>query len=134
MAKFVKGQSGNPKGRPKGLISHRRLREAILEEIPEIIDSMIRLAKSGDTTAAKILLDRVIAPMRSGDTFVNMPLEGSLTQDARNVLQAIGSSQITAGQGQALLGGIASLARIVEIDELLERVEKLEAINAPSKA
>jgi hypothetical protein len=132
MAKFIKGQSGNPKGRPKGMINHRRLREAIVKETPEIIESMIGLAKAGDTTAAKILLDRVIAPMRSGDAFVHLPLEGKMTQDARNVLQAIGSSQITTGQGQALLSGIASLARIVEIDELLARVEKLESANGKS--
>jgi len=70
--------------------------------------------------------------MRSGDAFVHLPLEGKMTQDARNVLQAIGSSQITTGQGQALLSGIASLARIVEIDELLARVEKLESANGKS--
>ncbi len=130
----MKGQSGNPRGRPKGSVTHRRVREAILKKTPEIIESMIERARSGDTAAARILLDRVIPPMKAGDAFIDLPLTGNLTEDAHRVLNAVGGSQISAGQGQTLLAGIASLARILEIDELVDRVEKLEANNEPSKA
>ncbi len=133
MAKFKPGKSGNPAGRPMGSSSHQKLRSAIIKNTPSIIEAMIEKARTGDTAAAKILLDRVIAPMKSGDTFIDFTLNGDLSQDARNVLNSVGASEMSLSQGVSLLGGIASLARIVETDELLRRIEKLEANNDKSK-
>ena len=77
MAKFVKGQSGNPSGRPPGTGVVAKLREAIQEEIPEIIDSLVAAAKSGDVSAAKILIDKVIPTLRP----VNSPSSESIDSD-----------------------------------------------------
>jgi hypothetical protein len=124
--KFKPGQSGNPAGRPRASSSHQKIRQAILQSAPEIIDAMIEQAKSGDTAAAKLLLDRIIAPMKAGDSHVDITLSGEMLSDARTVLTAIGSSQITPSQGQVLLGSIASLARIEEIAEIDQGMTKLE--------
>jgi len=64
VAKFVKGQSGNPSGRPPGTGVVAKLREAIQDEIPEIIDALVAAAKSGDVSAAKILIDKVVPTMK----------------------------------------------------------------------
>ena len=127
MGKFTKGQSGNPRGRPKGSVAHKRIREAIMKNAPEIIETMIDKAKSGDTSAARILLDRVLAPMKAGDSLVNISFSGAMVEDARRVIKGVGAAELTVGQGQSLLTGLASLSRIIEIDELLERLEALEA-------
>jgi hypothetical protein len=127
MAKYQKGESGNPNGRPKGVISHRKFREAILKDAPEIIESMITLAKSGDVSAAKIVLDRVFPTMKPGDSLLSLPMTGNLSDDARQVLISVGNGAITPDQGSKLLSCIGSLAKVIEIDELIRRVEALEA-------
>lgn len=126
MAKFEKGKSGNPRGRPKASASQRKLREAIHEEAPEIIKAMVAQAKGGDVTAARVLLDRVLPVIKPSDMAVALPLNGSLGGDGRAVMTAIGKAELTPEQGAKLLAGIGSLARIVEIDEVVSRLEALE--------
>ena len=77
MAKYLPGQSGNPSGRPKGTGSVAKLREAIQEEMPEIIDTVVSAAKAGDISAAKILIDKVIPTLKP----VNSPRIDGLDGD-----------------------------------------------------
>lgn len=53
---FVKGQSGNPAGKPKGIESTPdRLRRMIRERIPEVIEVLVQSALAGDAQAARLL-------------------------------------------------------------------------------
>lgn len=78
MAKFEKGQSGNPNDRPRGTGVVAKLREAIQDEMPEIIDALVLAAKAGDVSAAKVLIDKVIPTLRS----VNPPSSGEIDVDS----------------------------------------------------
>jgi len=71
MSKFLPDQSGNPNGRPKGTGTIAKLREAIQDEIPEIIDALVAAAKSGDVSAAKILINKVIPTLRPSHSSVS---------------------------------------------------------------
>ena len=63
MALFVKGQSGNPAGRPKNSGALGEIRKSILNHVPEIINTLVINAKCGDVMAAKLLLERVLPPV-----------------------------------------------------------------------
>ena len=72
--RWVKGISGNPKGRRKGSRNKVTiLREAVLQKAEnlvldqwvELVQTTIDLAKKGDSTCIKILWDRVIPAKRA---------------------------------------------------------------------
>lgn len=128
MSRFQKGQSGNPTGRPRGIPSPAtKLRKAIEQDIPDIIAALVNAAKQGDTTAARILLDRVVPPLRPQGMPVTVPIGESLSETGRAILDGAGTGQIPPEQASALLAGLGMLARVVETDELIERIEALES-------
>lgn len=58
---FKAGKSGNPAGRPKGIVDKRAELRAILEDhAPAIIGKLIELAKSGDPHAIRLCVERLI--------------------------------------------------------------------------
>ena len=121
------GQSGNPAGRPKGSGEVGKLRASIAGQVPAILDRLAAMALSGDVQAARLLLERVLAPLKPQEEVQPIALpEGSLTEQGRAVLAAVADGALAPGQGAALLGGIGQLARVVEIDELERRVASLE--------
>ena len=52
--------------------------------------------------------------------------DGSLTEQGRAVLAAVAAGELAPGQGAALLGAIATLGKVAELDELSARVAALE--------
>lgn len=137
-SQFAKGQSGNPSGRPRGIPDRRtELRKLLEPHAGELVQKLVDLAKAGDTTALRICIDRLIPPLRASDAPIQVPgLEGSLTDQGKTVLAAIGSGRFTPDTGSTLLQALGTLARIVEVDELEKRVKKLEDASAeqPSAA
>ena len=124
---WKKGQSGNPKGRPRGIGEVAKLRERISKHVPGIITQLVASAKSGDAQAARLLLERVIPAMKSTELAVPLELpNGSLTDQGRAVLKSVSLGDLAPSQGASLLSAIGSLARVAEIDELTERIAKLE--------
>ena len=130
-AAWKPGQSGNPKGRPTGTGEVAKLRAAIADRVPELLAAMMARALDGDVGAARLLLERAIAPLKAAEQSQALSLpDGTLTQQGRAVLASVAAGELAPGQGAALLGAIGTLARVAEIDELARRIEVLEEKNA----
>lgn len=121
------GQSGNPKGRPAGVDAVRRLLEPHREEL---IKKAVELAKSGDTVALRICIDRLAPPPRAESAPVSIPniaLGATMSDKARAIVDAVGEGLISADTAAMFLGAIASAAKIIEVDELARRLATLES-------
>lgn len=126
------GQSGNPRGRTPGSGEVAKLRAAIAEHVPTIIEKLTAAALLGDVSAARLLLERTIPPLKPAELAAPLALpDGTLTEQGRAVLGAVAVGTLAPGQGAALLAGIGTLARVVELDELARRVAVLEGRAGP---
>ncbi len=124
---WKKGQSGNPKGRPPGVGPVNLLRAAIAARVPEILQKLITQALEGDTGAARLLLERAIAPLKAMEPTQPITLpDGTLTDQGRAVLAAVAAGALAPGQGSQLITAIGALARVAEIDELERRMTAME--------
>ena len=85
MAKFTKGQSGNPKGRPPGTTSGARLRKAIEDKAEGIIQVMIDAALTGDIQAGSTLLSHIIPTLKSVSPAVEVAQSDSLTTQGNEI-------------------------------------------------
>lgn len=126
-AKWKAGESGNPRGRPKGTGEVAKIRAALSKDLPKILRELVKRALAGDVGAARLVLERTVAPLRAAEQAqpLNLP-DGTLTEQAQAVLAEVATGNLAPGQGAALLGGIATLARVVEVDELAARIAALE--------
>ena len=131
-AAWKPGQSGNPKGRPPGVGDVSKLRAAIADRVPELLAAMMTRALEGDVGAARLLLERAIAPLKGIEQAVTLqlPTDGTLTAKAAAVLSAAAAGELAPGQAAQLIAALGMLAKIQEVDELAARIEKLEAARA----
>ena len=122
------GQSGNPAGRPPGVGEIGKLRAAIADRVPALLAAMMARALEGDVGAARLLLERAIAPLKSIEQAVTLqlPNDGTLTAKANAVLSAAAAGDLAPGQAAQLIAALGTLAKISEVDELAARITALE--------
>lgn len=127
MAKFQKGESGNPAGRPPGSASAslRLLRDAAEDILPMLIER----AKSGDLAAQQFILDRALPRMRPVTPAepLTMP-DGNFVDQARALLRLIAEGEISPTTAAEVAGIIAQAAKVEEIDQLRDELAALRAV------
>jgi len=125
------GESGNPNGRTPGSGEVAKLRESIATHVPAIIAKLAEQAKAGDPAAARLLIERVIPPVKATELSAPLALPGdTLAERGRAVLAALTAGDLAPGQAAALLGALGTLAQLIEGDELARRIAALEARGA----
>lgn len=131
MAKFQKGQSGNPAGKPRGAKDKRTaLRELLRPHAEELVTRVVELAKMGDMSAMRICIDRIMPPVKEDPIQVALPkISGpeDCTRAQAAVLNAVTAGDMLPSEGQALASLIDSQRRAYETTELTRRLEEIEA-------
>jgi len=111
----------------RGLATAERLRNALVEDLPAILDMVVKNAKGGDITAAKTILERLLPPLKAIEVPANLGnFTGTLSEQGQTILQVMAAGVIAPGQAAQPLGAIAAQAKIGEIDVLARRLEALE--------
>ena len=126
------GQTGNLKGRPPGQSEITRLRASLAGDVPDILAGLVMAAKGGDVQAARLILERILPPIKAIEQAVELQLPngGTLTAKASAVLSAAAAGNLAPGQAAQLIAALGTLAKINEVDELAARITALEAIHA----
>ncbi len=130
MAKFQKGQSGNPAGRRPGTQTRiTRLRALFEPHAEELVLKAVEMAKNGDGAAMRLCLERLIPAFKPEARLeFGLPLSEAtpLASIGRAAVRALAEGNTTPDGVQALMAGLAGLAKLIETDELERRVAALE--------
>jgi hypothetical protein len=135
---FVKGQSGNPAGRPVGSRNRftREMREALEEQGPGLIDRLAELAREANPAAMRLCYERLVPTGKHRAVAVELPSPSSpnYTMEAiEAVHRALGEGGITIDEASRLLGFIERTTRILllqaapaaDLDERITRCEEV---------
>ena len=132
--RFKPGQSGNPAGRKPGQ-RHRStvmLEKLLAADAKTIVKAVLLAAATGDMSAARMVLDRVVPAAK--DRAVSMVLPDTSTPDgieaaACAVLAACARGDLLLSEGvvlSQLIEGRRKAAETVRLDQLAELVAALE--------
>jgi hypothetical protein len=125
---FEPGNAGRPKGaRNKATLMVERMIEGEAEAVASVA---VALAKAGDTTMIKAVLDR-IAPARKEPTVtidlppIQSPADAPLV--AARLIEAVAAGEIAPGEAQGLAALLEAFRKQTELASFEERLAALEA-------
>lgn len=128
---FLPGQSGNPKGRPKGSRNRTALAmEAVIEErCEEIAKKAIETGLDGDASILRALVQRLVPPRRDRPVEfelppINTPADAAAASNA--ILAACADGNLTLGEAHQAMELIAAHVQTIEVAALEQRICDLE--------
>lgn len=124
--KFVKGQSGNPAGRPKQ--ESALIRQELAKHSEAIIEKLLSKALDGDLTAIKMILDRIAPPLKpvSLPSAVQVPEGATLQEMGTAIIQQSINGELEPGEAVQLLNAITQLKPVTMADEYIQLQNKLD--------
>jgi len=115
---FVKGRSGNPRGRPTGARNKKTLAAAVLleGESEALTRKAVELALEGDPTALRLCIERILPPCRERPVnFALPPIENAADISAamNAVTSALARGIITPGEAERIANVVDTFARAI---------------------
>lgn len=125
------GQSGNPKGRPKGVRNRATLLAlAVMEdELEAIVKRIIEAAKMGDMAAARLVVDKLIPAAKDRPVSINLPqiTDAATCNTAQaQITASVASGDLLLSEGEALAGLVEHQRRALETHDIAKRLEEIE--------
>ena len=130
--RFSPGVSGNPQGRPKSETT--ALRQSLADGAADVVKVILDAARAGDIQAAKIVLDRLVPPLKANTQAVQIALPDSASplDIASAILTATASGTLAPDIAAQLVTAVGTFCRIEEIEELRTRIAALETATRPT--
>jgi hypothetical protein len=128
---FPPGQSGNPRGKPRGA-RHRTTvfaEKLMAADIGDVVQTVIAAAKGGDMSAARLVLDRVLPPRKGSAVRFDLPAVSNpadIVAALGAVLAAVGRGELTPDEGGMISGLLETKRKAMETVEIEARVAALE--------
>jgi hypothetical protein len=128
---WKKGESGNPTGKPAG--ARNKATVMVLKIMETWREGNRRgychLAKGGDMTAARLVLERLVPPAKERPIFLALPsteTADGIAEAQQAILQAVAAGDLLPGEGATMAGIVEARRKAVETLELEQRITALE--------
>lgn len=128
---WKKGESGNPTGKPAGARNKATVMVLKIMETgaKEIAEAIVNLAKGGDLTAARLVLERLVPPAKERPIFLALPdtrTADGIAEAQQAILQAVAAGDLLPGEAATMAGIVEARRKAVETLELEQRITALE--------
>ena len=128
---FKKGQSGNPKGKPKGCLSKatRAMKLLLDGEMENLTRACIEKAMDGDMTAMRLCLERIAPPVKELPVEFKLPSVSTaekLSKATAKILREVAAGNLTVTQGEGISRLLSHHQKALEIADLEARIKALE--------
>ncbi len=126
------GESGNPIGKPAGARNKATVMvTAIMERgAREITEAVVGLAKEGDLSAARLVLERLVPPAKERPIALTLPETASaegIAQAQGAILQAVAAGELLPGEAVTLSNIVEARRKALETQQLEQRITALES-------
>jgi len=128
---FKRGQSGNPKGRPKGSRNRASIAvDTLLDgEAEKLTRKCVEWAMDGDSVAMRLCMERICPPRKDHPVTFEMPAMKTASDSVAvmgSLLSALADGAVTPSEASAISGIIETFRKTIETSELEERIQVLE--------
>ncbi|PJD92925.1 MAG: hypothetical protein CK424_04990 [Legionella sp.] len=129
MPKFEKGQSGNPAGKKPGTLNKRtQLSNVLNSHAEDLVKKAIEMALDGDVNALRLCMERLMPKATSQPIQfeIDMGKNDNLSVIGRKIVNAVGKGELTPDEGQKLFGMLDKQRNLIELTDLIKKVEEIE--------
>ncbi|MGA2404716.1 MAG: DUF5681 domain-containing protein [Syntrophobacteraceae bacterium] len=129
--RFQKGQSGNPKGKPKGTRNKTTvIAQNLLDgEAEALVRKAVELALKGDLACLRVCLERLVPPKKDAPMEIDLPEIGAIA-DIPKLFVALTAKlregEITPSETRTLIDFADGIRKSLEVAELERRISALE--------